>query len=395
MITVLGPNMGSNALGRALVLAQLVDRLGHPVQIVGSLRKNQSIWGPAQDHPIPVKTFPLYRQDHYFSAARALHHLTRTSEVVIISKSSPTSVGLALMAGIDPERSILDIDDWELGFRLARYQGSLVATAAKVVERSVGALFPWNVDTDLGVWLSESVAPLYPHRTVSNRWLSSRFGGHVVRHARDETELDPAQTSGIRIRQTLGVTEDRVWVGFIGTPRTHKGVDVLIQALALCQGANAPGLMLFGFDDNQSESVELMEMARQTLGEERLRVRGFFPLSELAEHVAAPDIIVVPSLDSDATRGQIPAKLFDAMAMAKAVIVSDVNDMPHILGDAGVVVPASNPGRLAEAIDMLASDAPSREAVGRQARLQFLKNYSFEACAEELSKVLNPLLYRA
>ncbi len=392
MITVIGPNMGTNALGRALVLAELAKRLGHEVQIIGSLRKNQSVWGPARNSPIPIRTFPLYRQHHYLSAAKRVHELCASSDAVIISKSTPTSLGLALMAGVDPRRSILDIDDWEMGFRLARYKGSFGSRALTILERGVSTFLPWTIETDLGVWLSEEMAPLYPWRTVSNEWLASRFGGHVVRHARDETVLDPLQVDSSEIRREISATNDRVWVGFIGTPRTHKGVNVLIDALAQLKGKDAPGLMLFGFDETLSESVHLADLALQRLGADRLRVKGFFPLNELPAHVSAPDIICVPSVSSAATQGQIPAKLFDAMAMGKPVVVSDVNDMSKIVGEAGLVVPPEDSAALSAALNRLAQSPELRQKLGTLARQRFLENDSFAACAKELSAVLTPLL---
>lgn len=395
MITVLGPNMGSNALGRALVLAQLVDRLGYPVRIVGSLRKNQSIWAPAleTDPPIEMVTFPLSNQLHYPLAARTLKKLLAPDEIVIISKSVPTSMGVALMAGVSPERSILDIDDWEMGFRLGRYQGHGIKRLAQLAEGGANAMMPWKVDTDFGVWCAETAAPLYPHRTVSNQFLADRFGGKVVRHARDEREMDPSKHDGRKLRATLQIPDDgRVWVGFIGTPRKHKGVDVLVEAMALLGGDLAPGLLLFGFDENQEEAAVFIRQARALLGPERLRTRGFFPMTELPEHVAAADIIAIPSLENEASRGQIPAKLFDAMAMARPVVVSNVNDMAEILGDSGEVVPASNPKALSAVIQKHADDPDYRHKLGQCARQRFMERDSFMACAKQLDEVLQPLL---
>lgn len=395
MITVLGPNMGSNALGRALVLAQLVDRLGYPVRIVGSLRKSQPIWAPAlETEPrIPMETFPLSHQLHYPQAALTLKRMLGPNEIVIISKSLPTSMGLALMAGVSPQRTILDIDDWEMGFRLERYQGHGLKRVARLAEGAANAMMPWKVDSDLGVWCAETVAPLYPHRTVSNQFLAERFGGRVVRHARDEREMDPAKHDGRKLRADLQIPNDgRVWVGFIGTPRKHKGVDVLVDAMARLRGQMAPGLLLFGFDENQEEAAVVVRQARALLGEERLRTRGFFPMTELADHVAAADIIAIPSLENEASRGQIPAKLFDAMAMGRSVVVSNVNDMADILGDAGEVVPAANPAALSAVIEALSNDAPRRRELGQRARQRFLERDSFMACAQQLDDVLQPLL---
>jgi glycosyltransferase involved in cell wall biosynthesis len=44
-----------------------------------------------------------------------------------------------------------------------------------------------------------------------------------------------------------------------------------------------------------------------------------------------------------ATVGQIPAKLFDAMAMAKPIVATDVNDFAGILDGCGLVVKPGMP----------------------------------------------------
>lgn len=395
MITVLAPHMGSNALGRALVLAELVDRLGHEVRIVGSTRKDGKVWAPALESHIPMETFRLTTRAGYPQAAVALRRMVKPDEIVIISKSLPTSQGLALMAGIQPSRSILDIDDWEFGFRLGKYQGSALNRINGLSSGLLAALIPRRINTDFGVFCAERLAKTYPHRTVSNTWLAEHFGGQVVRHARDERLLDPAKHDGKALRERLQIKEgERLWVAFIGTPRAHKGVDVLIEALTLLKGKDAPGLMLFGFDESDQDAATFAEQARAALGPDRLRIRGVFPMSELPDHVAAADIIVIPSLESPATRGQIPAKLFDAMAMGKAVIVSDVNDMAEILGDTGRSVPASNPPALSHTIQELCDDVEQRHDLGRRARVRFLERDSFEACANQLEHVLAPLLRR-
>lgn len=398
MITVLCSHMGTNALGRALVLAQLVDRLGHPVRLVGSIRASGKIWAPALDMEpkLPMETFELTRHDDYPRAARTLRKILAPGELVIISKSLPTSQGLALMAGVHPHRSVLDIDDWELGFRLALDGGQHLKGARGLARGFFGSLYPSRINTDLGIFCAEALAPLYPHRTVSNQWLQGRFGGQIVRHARDERILDPSLHDGLALRARMGIEGgQRLWVAFIGTPRLHKGIGVLIEAMARLKGPHAPGLMLFGFEATDEVSAGFAQTARALLGEDRLRLEGFFPLSQLPQHVAAADILVVPSLETEASQGQIPAKLFDAMAMAKPVIVSDVNDMAQLVGDAGVVVPPADVTALSEAIDLLCRDDVERRAVGARARASFMARDSLQAVSREFERVLDPLLHRA
>lgn len=396
MITILSPHMGSNALGRALVLAELAQELGHEVRIVGTTRAGDAVWPPALSlpRPIPLHTIPLHRAPDYGRAARALRGLLREGEPLIISKPLPTSLGLALLAGVNPRGRgvLLDIDDWELGFRYKDGDPESLRGVPNVARAVWDSTYPSRLNTTAGVWACEQLVGLFPHRIVSNGWLEARFGGLVLPHVRDRERLSPSGADGARVREKLGMGDERAWFGFIGTPRVHKGVDLLIEAVARLEGApgeEAPGVMLLGCDPNDRVGSALLEQGLKRLGEARLRWWGSFGFEELADHVAAADVVVIPSRKTMESVGQIPAKLFDAMAMAKPVIVSDVNDMAQIVAGCGEVVA---PGSV-EALEggmrrMLSRTREEREAMGRAARARFEARYDFVSGSAQLQRAL-------
>src|SRR6185436_16494825 len=45
------------------------------------------------------------------------------------------------------------------------------------------------------------------------------------------------------------------------------------------------------------------------------RLVGRVPIAQVPDYLAAAHVVVVPQRDSSDTRGQVPAKLFDAMAL--------------------------------------------------------------------------------
>lgn len=383
-VSVVCPNMANNALGRAMVLAQLAHRLGHDVQIVGSLRHNQAIWPPARsiEPAISLDTFPLSDVWGYPDAARALAARCERG-VTIISKPQPTSLGLALLAGLQPRATILDIDDWELGFLIPR--GPLPSRVVNTV-RDLGR--PRRLNTYLGVLAMERIAAIFPHKIASNSWLQARFGGEIIPHVRDAAALDPDLISGDAIRQALRLTDERRWVGFVGTPRAHKGVDVLIDALALLEAPDAPGLVLLGADLDNPIADGIIERALAELGPQRVRTRGHFPFDQLAQHVAAPDIICIPSLRNAASVGQIPAKVFDALAMRRPTIVSDVNDLASVVGDAGVVVPPGDAAALSREIARLDASPELRAQLGAAAGERFKRRFSLDAAMPAMAQLL-------
>jgi len=201
------------------------------------------------------------------------------------------------------------------------------------------------------------------------------FGGDVLYHVRDAARIDPARVDASRLRAALGL-DDRLWVGFVGTVRPHKGLPDLVEALARFAGPKAPGLLVLGADPGDPVVTEPSDHARRTLGAPRVRIRQPFPDSQLPEHVALADVIATPSRDMPHSRGQLPAKLFDAMAMARPVVATAVNDVREVLGEGGLVVPPADPDALADAIGRLA-DATLRRRLGRNGRARLVERYSF------------------
>jgi glycosyltransferase involved in cell wall biosynthesis len=375
-LSVITPDVSENCVGRALLLADLVSS-EMSVQVVG-IRTRAEVWPAARSWDVPIRERPLGHAGQYPLAARWLRAQV-TGTRVIVSKPRPTSLGLALMAGLRPDRIVLDVDDWEVGFRRPS-----AASMARVWRDARDFLDPTSLNcfwAELGL---DHFARFCPHRLVSNRWLAHRFGGALLPHVRDTDVLDPERVDVSALRGELDMS-GRVWVGFIGTLRSHKGVDDLLDALTRLK---EPGLFLAGVNESDSYVRELVARAKRELGEQRVRVVGQFGFAELARWVSVPDIVAVPSRDEPGAVGQIPAKLFDAMAMAKPVIASRVNDIPDALDGVGVVVEPGDSDALAHAIDALARAPERRAELGRLARLRAIERYSYRAARETLRNTL-------
>jgi glycosyltransferase involved in cell wall biosynthesis len=177
----------------------------------------------------------------------------------------------------------------------------------------------------------------------------------------------------------------RLWVGFVGTPRPHKGIRVLVDAIAKTSRDTPLGLVLMGVGNR--EDPEIVH-ARTTLHTDALRVISPFPLDALCDHLRLPDILAIPSLEVPGSWGQIPAKLFDAMSMGKPIVASGINDIPEILDGAGVCVPPGSAADLAAALVRFARDPTLRATLGRAARARLIEKYSYDAGRRILTGVV-------
>lgn len=384
-ISIVCSDLSENCLGRAEVLVEVLSGFG-PVHIVGP-QLQAEIWRPAQSSRIPMRGFALRSAFSYPRAARWLRRELAGTRVVV-SKPRSTSFGLTLAAGVGPNQMALDIDDWELGFMkpAATTPGGRLGF---VVSKGTQLLAHRSLNSYAGIRLLDTIGNHVPRRIVSNSWLQQRFGGVIVPHVRDTHRLDPtqfrAQAAERRAEQQMG---DRMWIGFVGTIREHKGVDDLVAAVANLTGERAPGLFLAGVDFEHAFSKTVLAQARAALPEARLRVLGAFDSGDLPGWVAAADVICIPSRDIPGTWGQIPAKLFDAMSMAKPIVAANVGDMGRIVEGCGLLFPAGDIAALSERLARVTADTELRARLGETARSRAIAEFSVDSGRRAVRKLI-------
>lgn len=367
-ISVLSFDVSHNCLGRAHMLAEVLSRRFR-VEIVGPATSPSGVWLPCRRTDIPVKWVP---QSGFLgiSAIKKLLGMVN-GKVIYAIKPRLTSYGIGLWTKRRRgTKLVIDIDDWELGFYRERLREALKWDFTQ----------PGNPNNLLTTWLMEKVIYKADAVTVSSSYLGTRFGGLRVPHCRDTDKLDPALFDRDKIREQYSWS-DKVVVIFLGTPAPYKGIDVLVEAARVV--ANPRLKVVIAGVPLQSS---LWKLNRETEGG-LFEVIGQLPLAEVPKLLAAADIAVTPQLASPATRGQVPAKLVDAMAMAKAIVASAVSDIPEMIHGCGLLVQPGDPRGLADAITTLIADRSLRQELGLKARRRCLENYSYNAIEEPLAQL--------
>jgi len=79
--------------------------------------------------------------------------------------------------------------------------------------------------------------------------------------------------------------------------------------------------------------------------------------------------------------------VFDAMAMAKRIIATNVLDLPEILDGCGWIVEHENSEQLAQIIQYVLSNPKEAEEMGQKARQRCIEKYSWVAMEKILLKV--------
>jgi glycosyltransferase involved in cell wall biosynthesis len=371
-ISVLAFDLSDNATGRADLLARLLAPRWE-VEVVGP-RFGESVWPPAVGGTVVHRAVAVGSDRRYPRFARLWRELLARAEgdVLYASKPRPTSYGTALLARRHRRRPVLlDIDDWEVGFFRRGGRWGMLGRALNLANPNG---LPWT-------WLMERLTGAADTITVASRFLQRRFGGTLIPHVRDTEAWDPSRYDRARARARLGVGGERV-VMFLGTPRGHKGVDDLVEAVGILGGDVR--LVLVGADPGG-------DAGRRWAARPWVQLVGAVPFDEVPRYLVAADAVAVPQRATSDTVGQVPAKIFDAMALARPIVSTAVSMIPEILQGCGVLVPPGDVVALAAALRRLLDDPPSAEELGRRARARCQAHYSFTAARAALF----PLIERA
>ncbi len=372
-VSVLCFDLSNNSFGRAVLLAQALSGFCD-VEIVGPSRRG-AIWFPLRQTSFPVKSFEWKRYPLFVPVVqRILKEID--GDVILASKLMPTSFGIGLLKKwVSGKPLIVDIDDWELGFF---YHSGFWGRVGRLLNFS-------NPNGLPHAWLMERLARYADAVSVSNQFLQNKFGGVLVPHCRDTSILDPDRFDSEPTKEAWGMKGKKVLM-FLGTPRPHKGVDDLRMALEKIDDPDAY-LLIVGADD-----PTFFGGAKWVAVRERVRVLPKIPFENLPEYLAAADILLVPQRQTTDSVGQMPAKLFDAMAMGKPIVSTRVSDIVEVLGDCGYLVDPGKPAQLSRAIQYILDHPEEARRKGQEARERCKRLYDIKVMEAKLQELIETVV---
>lgn len=334
--------LSDNSLGRAYSMSLVAAEAGFDLTVASE--SPEPLWLPLRGSAFASKCMPSVGLD-------AMVRLASDSDVVMSFKPLPESMGVALKivsrAGVP---FLPDADDPDLEALLSWDNPLRRAVRGATRGRYVGEL------KRLKGTLRASPS------TASNPYLGELYQAHVVPHVREDPGSGRVHSS-----------PDPV-VAFVGTPRAHKGLAVLREAVAIAR--RSAGVSLTVTADRPSDAEPWESWVGTTSLAEGLRI------------VAEADIVVVPSGGGVFPRGQLPVKVVDAMLAGRGVVGSDTPPIRWALGSSGVLVPAQpTPAVLSQAILSLA-DPATRMALGESARARAVSLFLARAASPALADAL-------
>lgn len=257
----------------------------------------------------------------------------------------------------------------------------VLSTVHNVYEGGWGRMMAYRL-TD---WLSRrtvSVSAAGAERYVRLKAIAARKS-LVVTNGIDCGEFTPKAERREEMRERMGAGEEFIWLA-AGRIVPAKDYPNLLRAFMLVLREFPEARLWIAGEAAGEESVFIQAQSAE-LG---AAVRWLGVRRDMPALLDAADGFVLAS----AWEG-MPLVVAEAMAMEKPVVATNVGGVRELMGDAGVMAPAKDPEKLAEAmVETMRGTEAERRAAGRAERERIALTFSMEAKANEWEAVYRSIL---
>ena len=179
-------------------------------------------------------------------------------------------------------------------------------------------------------------------------------------------------------------------LGYAGGLVPEKGVDLLLEAAA----SSVVGDWSLLIAGEGSERERLQSMAVDLGLGERVKFVGRMPSAQMPDFYRSLDALALPSRTMPNWKEQFGRVLVEAMACGVPVLGSDSGEIPHVIGDGGLVFPEGDVGGLRQCLAQLSGDTALRDALSARARERVLTHYTQRQIALATRDVYRAMLER-
>ncbi len=227
----------------------------------------------------------------------------------------------------------------------------------------------------------------------------------VIANSRGLADLahahDPKQSLGIVATgaDTAGIAPKSAYSASTGADRDvelltvgrltkHKGLDVLLAALAKCASGPRWRLSIVG---DGPEREPLKAQAVQLGLTDRVSFKGWAPREAIPDIFRSADIFLLPSRDEGMANVLMEAMCAGLPAVATRIAGSDE---VVVEGETGLLVPPEDTPVLARALETLIGDPGARERMGRAARARAESTYSIPVVTDQWLDVIERIIHK-
>jgi glycosyltransferase involved in cell wall biosynthesis len=215
----------------------------------------------------------------------------------------------------------------------------------------------------------------------------------VVPNGVDPEAFSPRPPDPV-LRAKYGVG-DRYLIGYVSNlDHPREGHETLIEATARLVDAGRDVACLIIGEGKRRDQLQVVAAASGVA--DRIVFTGAVPHEQVPDMYALLDAFVVPRRDERAARLVTPLKPFEAMAMARPMIVADLPALTEVApdGERSLAYPAEDATALATAVERLMDDAALAARLGDAGRAWVTRERTWASNGPRWTSIYESVLAR-
>jgi len=291
--------------------------------------------------------------------------LAKDADVIHFQKCFAIASLPALFAAYLRNKPIhYDWDDWELRI----YQFGPPSWVVGVYLNIMESLIPRLVDT-LSV-SSENIKKLAIKRGAKENKI-------VEAHVCADLEKFNPKVSGKDIKKKYNINSSLVL--YLGQLHGGQYAELLLRAVKITV-TKKPNTV-FMIVGSGADLNRLKSLAKELGVNKNVIFTGAVEYSLVPKYLAAADVAVACFEDNDITRSKSPLKIVEYMAAGKAIVASEVGEVPRMLADSGILTEPGNVYSLAKGILKFLEDEKLRKECEKKARKRAEEEFTWDVTA--------------
>lgn len=181
-------------------------------------------------------------------------------------------------------------------------------------------------------------------------------------------------------------------IGYIGTLVDYEGIEYIIRSIKILKNSGITCKFIVAGGGNELHNI--LNLSKKLGIHDNIMYLGKLKHSEVVNIYNIFDVVVYPRKNTKVCRTTSSSKVFEAMAMQKPVLVSNLEAWTEIVsdGETGLYFEPDNIRDLVSKLMLLAKDKKLRETLGFNAREWVVKNRSWKKIGRQLRTLYKTLI---
>ncbi len=359
---------------RIVYIAKEFIKKGHNVKLVYfPLDWREKIRQESSEGIVTVPFPRMHGPGIFISNIKKLYNLAEWADIIHFQKCFYHAAIPAIIAAFIRNKPMhYDWDDWEVKIYEVSTQPSmlrnLIWSFLNILENTI----PKIVDT-------VSVASMRLKIKCERLGLDKDriFEAHV---GADITRFHPS-ISGESIRQRYKI--EKPLILYLGQLHGGQYVELFIEAASKLVNDHRKDLSFMIVGDGY-QAGELRKFAQKLNLNGKLIFTGAVSHELVPQYIAAADICVACFQENEVTMCKSPLKIVEYLASGKAIVASNVGEVPNMLGGAGILTNPGDVNSLVEGILKLLADENLKNNFEELARQRAEEEYNWTVTARNI-----------